>query len=71
MNLSHLYVDFSVIEKNIKSISERLNSVEDIILVIKADGYGIGAIEYAKQAKKMGIQSFAVARLEEAVELRK
>ena len=70
MNLSHLYVDFSIIEKNINSISKRLNSVEDIILVIKADGYGIGAIEFAKQAKKMGIKSFAVARLEEAIELR-
>ncbi len=42
-----------------------------ICAVIKADGYGVGSYEIAKELEELGVKSFAVAFLQEALELRK
>ena len=41
-----------------------------LMAVVKADGYGHGAIEVARQALKSGAQNLGVARINEAVQLR-
>lgn len=42
-----------------------------IIAVVKANGYGLGLVEYTKFLIDNGIQNFAVAGLQEAITLRK
>ena len=42
----------------------------DIISVVKANSYGLGAVNIAKYLASIGIKYFAVATLEEALELR-
>lgn len=64
INLEH-------IAYNIKQMKQRLSSSTKIMAVVKANGYGHGAIEVAKTALKSGAEAVAVALLEEAVELRK
>ncbi|WP_334290819.1 alanine racemase [Anaerostipes caccae] len=39
--------------------------------VIKADGYGHGAVPVAKALNKIGVDGFAVAIIEEGIALRK
>ena len=46
-------------------------SGKPICAVIKADGYGVGSYEIAKELEELGVKSFAVAFLQEALELRK
>ena len=38
--------------------------------VVKSNAYGHGMVEYAKEAKKSGVDFFAVDSIEEALELR-
>ena len=71
MNLAELTVNISNIQHNVNIVSKRIGSADKIIFVLKADGYGAGAVVLAKETYKFGIRHFAVARLEEAVELRK
>lgn len=46
------------------------NRGREIIGVIKADAYGHGAIECAKVLRRNGVKVFAIATLQEAIELR-
>lgn len=55
---------------NLKYFEEKC-APSKVMPVIKADGYGHGAIYLAKAAEKYGIDYFAVAFLEEALTLRK
>lgn len=63
-------VDLQAIEKNVQAMREKLPETTEIIAVVKADGYGHGAIQVAKHALKSGATHLAVALLEEAVKLR-
>ena len=65
-------------EINLDNLSHNMKEVKRIISkdtiacgVIKADGYGHGAVEIADTLEKAGADRFAVATLTEAVELRK
>lgn len=62
-------IDLSAIRENIKNISKGLKPNTKICCVIKADGYGHGAVEIAESANALA-DFFAVATLEEALELR-
>lgn len=63
-------IDREAIRWNIQQERKRL--AEDTLLyaVVKADGYGHGAVEVAKTAREAGVNGFCVAILNEAVELR-
>lgn len=56
-------------EKNFKEIQKRVGSTP-ICCVIKADGYGHGAIELARLFSELGAKYFAVSNIDEAKELR-
>lgn len=55
---------------NITQIKKLLRPDVEYISVIKADAYGHGAVEVAKVCIENGINWFAVAMLDEAIELR-
>ncbi|MGL5962970.1 MAG: alanine racemase [Fusobacteriaceae bacterium] len=64
------------VEINLKNLVENLEVIKSltrsqIIPVIKADAYGMGALRIVQELIKEGIEIFAVATMEEAVELRK
>ena len=66
---AEIYV--SAIEHNIKALAELVGSASKICAVVKADGYGHGAIACARAALAGGASCLAVALLDECVALRK
>lgn len=63
VNLQHIIY-------NIKQLTDRLDKQTNIYAVVKADGYGHGAVEVAKAALEGGAKRLAVALLDEAIQLR-
>lgn len=61
-------VDLTAIKANVKATSQIAGT--PIMAVVKANGYGHGAVPVAKAAGEAGASWFAVARGEEAFELR-
>lgn len=63
-------IDLDNFTHNIRAIKRLLKNGTEYISVIKADGYGHGAIELAEVCIENGIKWMAVAILDEAIELR-
>lgn len=63
-------IDLNALEHNIKEV-KKISNGKSIIGVIKADGYGHGAIDIYKTLQENGVDRFAVAVITEAIELRK
>lgn len=55
---------------NIRNIIAKVGPEVAVMGIIKADGYGHGAIEMAKVLRENGVKSFGVAALSEAIALR-
>ena len=56
---------------NLRNMKDAVNTYTSIMAVIKSDGYGHGAVEIAKAVEEEAyLFGFAVATIEEAVELR-
>ena len=73
MNKSRCWIELSEsnLEFNIKQLNEYLPHHEKSIAIIKADGYGHGAVTLAKIMEKNGIKDFGVAAVSEVEDLRK
>jgi alanine racemase len=63
-------VDLGAIERNCARLAAELEAATALCAVVKADGYGHGAVESARAALAGGARSLAVAAAIEAVELR-
>ena len=63
-------IDLNALESNIKEV-KRVSEGKEIIGVIKADGYGHGAVDIYKTILENGAERFAVAVITEAIELRR
>lgn len=63
-------VSKSALYQNINNEKQRLANNEHLFMVVKANGYGHGAVDVAKIAKKSGADGFCVAILDEGLELR-
>ncbi|QIL46420.1 alanine racemase [Vagococcus coleopterorum] len=64
-------IDCPAIYKNIKSEFKHIKDGAEIFAVVKANGYGHGAVKVAEVARQAGATGFCVSLLDEAVELRK
>lgn len=62
-------INLEAIEHNFKEFS-RIHQDKTMIAVIKANGYGLGSTVIAEFLSGIGVQFFAVATLDEAIELR-
>ena len=64
-------INITNLDYNIKQIKDKVGPGKKITGIIKADAYGHGAIKVATVLRAIGIESFGVATLSEAVRLRK
>jgi alanine racemase len=63
-------IDLAAFDRNIDAIVRPLPEGSRLIAVLKADGYGHGAVELARRCTPDRVAMIAVALLEEAMELR-
>lgn len=64
-------VDLDALKKNFKNIKAKLKESTKTMCVVKADAYGHGYAEVSKTLSACGADCFAVATIEEAVQMRK
>lgn len=64
-------VDLGAIRRNYRRLRETLKPEQNYLAVVKADGYGHGAVPVALALEKEGADWFGVATLEEGEELRR
>lgn len=63
-------IDLSAIDYNIKNLIQRVGGAK-LMAVVKADAYGHGVLEVARQALESGASMLAVATPDEALQLRR
>lgn len=68
---TQIEISRKAIQHNIRQELARMNDHQELFAVIKANGYGHGAIQIAKAAQDAGAKGFCVATLDEAIELRR
>ncbi len=72
MNVRHQQrtVDLAVLRKNVRLLRESLPQGTGLLAVVKADAYGHGMVQVAREALASGAVHLAVALVEEGVTLR-
>ncbi len=66
------YIDLNAMLKNMNNMHNKIHTGTKILAVIKADGYGHGSVPIAKELESVGyVYGYAVATIEEGIELRK
>ena len=65
-----LVIDTQAIKENVWNEVKRMPQGTELFAVVKANGYGHGAVQTAKAAIQGGATGFCVAILDEAIELR-
>lgn len=63
-------IDLAAISYNVAEIRKKIGSKRGLMAVVKADGYGHGAVEVSRTALKSGADSLGVALPEEGQHLR-
>lgn len=63
-------IDLDAAEHNYKTIRSQLSNNTKLCCVVKANGYGHGAIQLSKLYEKLGADFLAVSNIEEAIQLR-
>ena len=63
-------VSLDAIKHNFNEIKNKVGGRAKICCVIKADGYGHGAVELSKMYEQLGADFFAVSNIDEGIEIR-
>lgn len=63
-------IDLDAVRHNVALLRSRLRAGCDVVAVVKADGYGHGAVQIARAVTAAGVHTLAVANAEEGAELR-
>ena len=63
-------IDLDVLDSNLDALKRTIGPEREILLVVKADAYGHGAVEVARSAAARGVRQFGVATLHEGMQLR-
>ena len=63
-------VDLSAIKHNVQQLKSLLNSPTELMAIVKADGYGHGAIDVSQAAIEAGATWLGVATIPEGIQLR-
>lgn len=67
---SWMEISLDAIEENYRRVTHDIGPEKGVIAVLKANAYGLGAVYIARFLESLGCHFFAVASIEEAVELR-
>ena len=70
-NRVYLKIDLDTICDNTRAIQKKVGADTKVMVVVKADAYGHGAIEVAKALSEISTYGFAVATVGEALALRR
>ena len=71
LDIPEMWVDLDALECNVSSICKYQSvTPQDVIAVVKDNGYGIGSLKMAETLQNSGVSSFAVATIREALFLR-
>lgn len=71
LHKTQLIIDFEALDHNINVYRSFLTRNTKVMAVVKASGYGAGAIKLAEHFQKIGIDYLSVAFIDEGIELRK
>ena len=63
-------IDLNAIRHNTSAVKQRIDNGVRLMAVVKADGYGHGAVQCAKTALNSGAEYLGVATVDEAIALR-
>ena len=63
-------IDLSALEYNFNQVKKCVGKKTKVLVVVKADAYGHGAVQISQRLKKCGAGYFGVATILEAIELR-
>src|ERR1700759_1965349 len=64
-------IDLAALEFNFKALKGALKSSVGLCPMVKANGYGHGALQVARTCERLGARFLGVALIEEGIELRK
>jgi len=67
---THARIHLGNIRFNIEGIRKAVGSERKILIAVKANGYGHGAVELSRMAEKIGVDWLGVATVPEGIELR-
>jgi alanine racemase len=67
---SWVEIDLDILDSNFDALRKRVGIEREILLVVKADAYGHGAVEVTRAAATRGVRQFGVATLHEGMQLR-
>ena len=70
MRPTYAQIDGSALEANLRVVNDLVGPRCRVLAVVKADGYGHGAIEAARSFVRAGAWGLAVSLVEEGIELR-
>src|SRR5579859_5943040 len=63
-------VSLSAIAHNLRLIRRKIGRKRKILAVVKANAYGLGAVEISKSLSRLGVEAFGVTCSAEGIELR-
>ncbi|MGN0778083.1 MAG: alanine racemase [Aristaeellaceae bacterium] len=63
-------IDLAVLRNNVRLIRAQVPSTAKLMAVVKADAYGHGMVQVAREALAAGAEQLAIATVEEGVQLR-
>ena len=67
---THARVHLNNIRSNIENIRKAVGPERKVLIAVKADGYGHGAVEVSRMAENIGVDWLGVATVPEGIELR-
>lgn len=67
---THLRVHLANIRSNIEGIRAAVGPQRKILIAVKANGYGHGAVEISRMAEKIGVDWLGIATVPEGIQLR-
>lgn len=67
---AYIEVDLDKLNYNYKRIREIVSETSEIMAIVKADAYGLGAEYIVKELLGLGVSKFGVAHLSEAIHIR-
>ncbi len=70
-NGAWIEINLSNLRHNVKTLKSAMPQGCDLMAVVKANAYGHGALQISECINRMGVKAFAVATIDEGIELRR